>query len=154
MPRALEITRSGGVGDHQEWRHWGNDEGNKLACEYTVVLKISEENRWGFNCDSGYVHTAPVNDPRFKPNAIGFLHMLGNVFQPVADCYYDDMTNGDRIQYDQDAPPLIGFSRCYRVTKGNYWGGPFYMTRSASRIGLNPAVRWNGVGLRLARTLD
>ncbi len=76
-----------------------------------------------FDCSDGYVNTAPVDADGFAPHPRGLHHILGNVWEWVADCWYDY----------SDAPASRGGRRpglaekrlskdcTYRVLRGGSW---------------------------------
>jgi formylglycine-generating enzyme required for sulfatase activity len=114
---------------------WGNDIGNdKANC-----------NGCGSKWDNR--QTAPVGS--FAPNQFGLYDMVGNVWEWVEDCAYDNYNNAPR-----DGSPWIQSSHCkYRVVRGSSWNDVPVTLRSANRNGNLDDNRINALGFRLARTL-
>jgi formylglycine-generating enzyme required for sulfatase activity len=93
------------------------------------------------------IGTVPVDS--FAPNAFGLYNVHGNVYQWVEDCYADSYAGA----------PVDGSAKTTgdcneRVLRGGSWSDlPRYL-RAANRIRNDPDVRDNGIGFRLARTLN
>ena len=78
-----------------------------------------------------------------KPNPWGFCDMHGNVFEWCSDCF------GTLAGGDDPAGPSSG---AYRVYRGGSWRDTPVICRSAHRFNMIPSVRFNTMGLRLARS--
>jgi sulfatase modifying factor 1 len=132
-------------------RFWGSS--TERACTFANVAnpstkqKYDKENKWEvFECDDGYVETAPVGS--FKPNTLGLHDMLGNVWEWVKDCWnttYEGAPADGSVWSTGDCR--------LRVVRGGCWSNGPRIVRSAARSWLEPAVRLFILGFRLARTL-
>jgi formylglycine-generating enzyme required for sulfatase activity/predicted Ser/Thr protein kinase len=128
---------------------WGADPG--AACAAANVADHSAEQRypgWSvFPCADGYVNTAPVGS--FKANAFGIHDLLGNVFEWVADCWFDDYAHA----------PVDGSARqggaCdeHELRGGSWFSSPRYVT-AAYRDRFASSYRSSSVGFRVVRELD
>jgi formylglycine-generating enzyme required for sulfatase activity len=80
-----------------------------------------------------------------KPNGLGLYDMTGNVWEWMSD-WYDE---GYYAKSPRDEPngPISGRTH---VLRGGYWGDLSSFVRVARRIGLDPAARAAGYGVRLA----
>jgi formylglycine-generating enzyme required for sulfatase activity len=76
----------------------------------------------------------------FKPNAFGLHDMAGNVWQWVEDC--------------NRAGSLVTSSCFKRVLRGGSWASNPQELRVAYRVGNFPVDRRDGIGFRVARTLN
>jgi len=91
--------------------------------------------------------TLPVKS--FEPNAWGLYQVHGNVLTWTQDCWSDNYA----------AAPTDGTARTTgdcgrRILRGGCWGFGPRILRAAKRNRAKPDDRANGVGFRLARTLD
>jgi formylglycine-generating enzyme required for sulfatase activity len=85
----------------------------------------------------------------FEANEFNLHDMHGNVWEWVVDCYNDNYAN---VPFDGEAASER--AGCSRVVRGGSWYyGPRNL-RAASRLKFTPDVRNDGVGFRVARTLD
>ena len=81
---------------------------------------------------------------RKAPNAFGLHDMLGNVWEWLGD-RYGSYPGGSLTD------PVGSRSGLERVIRGGSWGGNAGYCRSASRDGLSPGYRYDGLGFRLLR---
>ena len=121
------------AGSHTRYA-WSDDIGRNLA-----------------NCDGcgsrwDDTSTAPVGS--FSPNAFGLHDMPGNVWEWVEDCWNDSYagapTGGNAWTQGECG---------IRVARGGSWYDQPGLLRNASRRWYPTAVRYSGVGFRVARTL-
>jgi formylglycine-generating enzyme required for sulfatase activity len=97
-------------------------------------------------CDDGAVYTAPAG--RYAPNKFGLRDMIGNAWEWTEDCYNQTYTGAPT-----DGSPWRTGDCGRRVLRGGSWFiSPLYL-RSAFRSRIDPSVRSNGGGFRVARTL-
>jgi formylglycine-generating enzyme required for sulfatase activity len=123
---------------------WGADPA--AACASANVADRHAEQRypgWSvFPCDDGYVNTAPVGS--FKANAFGISDLLGNVFEWVADCWYDDYAHA----------PVDGSARAFgnceehELRGGSWFSAPRYVSASY-RDRFAAAYRSSSIGFRV-----
>jgi formylglycine-generating enzyme required for sulfatase activity len=139
-------------------RFWGDNPDD--ACVYANVYDQTSGAAfaalgWNWparNCNDGYAAASPVG--QFRPNRFGLYDMLGNVWEWVADTYYDSYegapSNGT-MRGD------LG-DRKKKVQRGGSWDNAAQYWRSASRIGRNPDdEEYNRLGFRVVvstKTLD
>jgi formylglycine-generating enzyme required for sulfatase activity len=90
--------------------------------------------------------TAPVGS--FEPNAFGLSDMIGNVWEWTQDCW-----SGNYSGAPNDGSALESGDCGRRVVRGGSWCYVPEYCRSAFRFWLEPGVRVNLMGFRLARTL-
>lgn len=91
--------------------------------------------------------TAPVGS--FKPNPFGLYDMHGNVREWTEDCW-----NGSYNGAPADGSIWRTGDCKRRVIRGGCWrDDPSYL-RSANRNGISSSYRVNGLGFRVARTVD
>ena len=122
-----EYAARGGV-QTEYW--WGDDAGkNNANCD---------------GCGDEFEFTSPKAS--FAPNLYGLYDTAGNVWEWVNDWFGEYSTEA---QTDPQGPEK-GSSR---VIRGGSWGGSPSLVRSAGRGRLGPAVRYDYLGFRLARTL-
>jgi sulfatase modifying factor 1 len=99
-----------------------------------------------FPCNDSYVNTAPVGS--FRANAFGLNDLLGNVFEWVQDCWYDNYTGA----------PIDGSARVYagcgeRESRGGSWfSSPQYVSASY-RNRFEHDYRSSSIGFRLVRDM-
>jgi formylglycine-generating enzyme required for sulfatase activity len=91
--------------------------------------------------------TAPIKT--YQPNPWGLYQVHGNVWEWCEDCWND---NHDGAPADGSARTTGDCSQ--RVLRGGSWGDIPQDLRSASRGSGKAGIRINGIGFRLARTLN
>ncbi len=91
--------------------------------------------------------TVPVD--HFSSNPWGLYQMHGNVWEWVADHWHDNY-EGAPI----DGSVWQGGDASYRVLRGGSWFNYPQFLRSANRYRIQPDLRVNSIGFRLARTLN
>ncbi len=130
---------------------WGED-GNG-SCRYGNIGDQTTKNSvpgWNWTpaqCNDGYGYTAPIK--RFQANGFGLYDMTGNTWSWVQDCG-NDSYNGAPGNGDAWTSGNCG----QRVLRGGSWFNIPQYARVAYRSTNNPALRFNNIGFRLARTKD
>jgi formylglycine-generating enzyme required for sulfatase activity len=124
---------------------WGDDPGSNNA----------DCNGCGSRWD--YVEPAPVGS--FAANAFGLYDMVGSIWEWVADCYhpsYEVETSQGKVDAPADGSEWT--SACpadqRHVVRGGAWHNGPENLRAAYRTNYTADDRSNGLGLRVARTLD
>ena len=100
----------------------------------------------GFDCDDGYVHTAPVG--QFADNSYGIADMIGNVWEWVEDC----------LNMSLEGAPIDGSAwlagNCgIRVLRGGSWASNFHSATSTFRQFRRVTHRATNIGFRIATDL-
>lgn len=140
--------------------YWGNDE--TQVCEYAnggdstllrilpqmkeEIAKALREGDAGarfVTCNDGSAFTTPVR--RYRPNAFGLYDMIGNAWEWVEDCWYE--------QLPVDGRPQVTPSCDSHRARGGCWNDFPEELRSARRTRVKPHERINHLGFRVARTL-
>lgn len=128
-------------------RWWG--ESPDKICDWANVTDLAAKAVYptltAANCRDGYANTAPVD--KFKANAFG-VHILGNVWEWVEDCWNQDYSKG---------APTDGSARAtgqcdQRVLRGGSWFNEPSLLRSAVRRRSHFEQRHDYNGFRVART--
>jgi formylglycine-generating enzyme required for sulfatase activity len=133
-------------------RFWGDDPDD--ACGYANGADQTAKARFSdwtvTDCDDGALFTARAGS--YRRNPFGLSDMLGNAWEWVADCWhesYQEAPSDGSAWLESD-----GEDCARRVLRGGGWSSDPRNLRSADR-GRYTAddAAFNGVGLRLARTL-
>ena len=111
---------------------WGGD--NAAACGYANVGDHNFRRNFDyapvFNCDDGYVHTAPVGS--YEPNPWGLLDMLGNAWEWTDDCLHRE--NWDAVPTDGSPWLSEDDGECDRRTpRGGGWVSGTDWVRAAAQ---------------------
>lgn len=130
---------------------WGNVSG--AICNYANVSDRSRlavhvatplTRETGFDCEDGFVYTAPVGS--FAPNAYGIYDILGNVWEWVEDCFQETYkqapTDGTAAQLNQCE---------HRTLRGGSWFTFTFLDRPGARYGAAATDRSGHIGFRVAR---
>lgn len=134
---------------------WGDDLENSQQCAYangadrTAREQISGTEGWTVaKCADGHAYTAPGG--ALAPNGFGLFHMSGNVWEWVQDVWHESYEGApsDGSAWER------GGDGSRRVLRGGSWGNGPADLRSAFRGRNAPGVRYDVVGIRVARTLD
>jgi formylglycine-generating enzyme required for sulfatase activity/predicted Ser/Thr protein kinase len=127
---------------------WGRNAGE--ACRSANVADGAAAKRypgWAVQpCDDGFVHSAPVGS--FSANAFGLRDPLGNVFEWVEDCWFDDYTDAPA-----DGSARSGGACAERELRGGSWFTQPAHVRAQYRNRFAPGYRSNSIGIRLAREI-
>ena len=120
-------------------RYWGESESTQ--CRY------ANGDDDDVACSDGHEYTAPVGS--FGPNAFGLYDVLGNVWEWTEDC-----SNGDYSGAPTSGSAWQADDCSYRMLRGGSWGyGPGDL-RSALRGSFGAGLRFEGLGFRVARTIN
>lgn len=95
-------------------------------------------------CDDGSAFTSAVR--RYEPNPFGLYDMTGNVWEWIEDCWHEALPASGAAQVQEACE--------FRRTRGGSWDDFPEELRSARRSRLDPGLRRNDVGFRLARPLS
>ncbi len=121
--------------------------GSSITPEQANYVGTVEPYKGGGQKGENRQKTLPVNS--FQPNAWGLYQVHGNVLEWMEDCWNE---NHDGAPSDGSARTIGDCGR--RILRGGCWGFPPKVLRAAKRNRSNPDDRANGVGFRLARTID
>lgn len=127
---------------------WGADAASACA-EANVADQTAAQRFPGwtvFACSDGYANTAPVGS--FKANAFGLHDLLGNVFEWVEDCWYDDYAGAPT---DGTARAADGCPE-HEMRGGSWFSSPRYVTASY-RNRFERGYRSSSIGFRVVRDL-
>ena len=128
---------------------WGADAA--AACKSANVADTAAAERYpGWTvqpCSDGFVHSAPVGS--FTANAFGLKDTLGNVFEWVEDCWFDDYSGA----------PVDGSARTdgackERELRGGSWFTTPEHLRAQYRNRFAPDYRSSSIGFRLVRDIE
>jgi formylglycine-generating enzyme required for sulfatase activity len=111
----------------------------------------SAKRPWPFRRTTGEYRQKTVPVDSFAPNPWGLYNVHGNVWEWVEDCWHDSYL-GAPSDGSAWTTAFTGGSR--RVIRGGSWHFYPQYLRAAGRIGNTSGVRDDGVGFRLARTLN
>jgi formylglycine-generating enzyme required for sulfatase activity len=121
-------------------RYWGDTASD--ACRFANMDDAAH------GCKDGQRRTGPVGS--YEANAFGVYDILGNVWEWTEDCRHE---NYDGAPEDGSAWTQGGDCNL-RVMRGGSWDDGPDVVRSAYRARGSPGGRFNGLGFRLARTLE
>jgi formylglycine-generating enzyme required for sulfatase activity len=152
--------------DTQEYVAWlskktGKDYRLLSEAEWEYVARAGTTTRyfWGDDIGKGNANcngcgsqwdlqqTAPMGS--LKPNAFGLYDMLGNVWEWVEDGWHESYSGAPT---DVSAW-LWGSDPSYRVVRGGSWRNETEQLRAAARVKRHIKVRFDTLGLRVARTV-
>lgn len=116
----------------------------------------------GGACDDGHAGAAPVGS--YAANPIGLYDMAGNVAEWVEDCWFEGYeaapvdgnarTRSLRTSLPEPYAPYAVGDCGLKPVRGGAWTSPPEAARSAARVGLAKGERRDGIGFRVARTLE
>ncbi len=131
-------------------RYWGDDASAQCthANGYDRTAKSELNFSWdNAPCRDGSVHTARAG--RYGANGFGLHDVLGNVWEWVADCWYESYAGAPT-----DGSAWVSGGECgQRVLRGSSWINVPGGLRLAERYRDSTAHRSGSVGFRIARTL-
>ncbi len=151
LPSATEWEYSARAGTRGPW-FWGF--ANADACDYANIGDENFRRNFTyapvFNCNDGYLHTAPVAS--FKPNPWGLYDMIGNAWEWTDDCLHRDKsavpTHG-RPWLEEDG------GECDRRTpKGGGWVSGTDWARAGAQAADFAVYHSQLLGFRVALELD
>jgi formylglycine-generating enzyme required for sulfatase activity len=96
-----------------------------------------------------FAATSTATVGSFPANAFGLHDMHGNVWEWVQDCWHDDYNGAPT-----DGTAWMSGRWSEHTLRGGYWRRDARNLRSASRGIFGPAAGGEGVGFRIARTLQ
>ena len=99
------------------------------------------------SCNDGFAHTAPVGS--FAPNAAGLQDMLGNAFEWVEDCWYDDYRGAPT-----DGSARVEAGCAQREMRGGSWFTTPAHVRPAYRNRFAADYRSSTIGFRVVKDLQ
>ncbi len=133
------------------------DRGHRQALvdKYVKDPRVRESLPPPHDCDDGHAFLAPVGS--LSANPWRLYDMLGNVYEWVQDCYretYEGVSGKSEASEPGDCD--------HRVIRGGAW---FLFSlraqnvvpesvRSASRVGVSPAMQYSTLGFRLAQDIE
>ncbi len=128
---------------------WGADAAG--ACKSANVADAAAARRYpGWTvqpCNDNFVHSAPVGS--FAANAFGLRDTLGNVFEWVEDCWFNDYSGAPA-----DGSARTGGSCAERELRGGSWFTTPTHLRAQYRNRFEPGYRSNSVGFRVVRDIE
>ena len=146
LPTEAEWEYAGRAGGQSVYS--GTSEPSEM-CGYGNVSNPSVKSKfdWShpvFPCEDGHTTLAPVGS--FAPNGWDLYDMSGNVWEWCWDWYGNYPANAN-------VDPLGPSNGSYRVARGSSWRGGPADVRLANRVRFTPSRLYNGLGLRLVRSL-
>jgi formylglycine-generating enzyme required for sulfatase activity len=129
-----------------EWEYVARA-GAKTRYSWGDVARVGNANCDGCGSQWDLQQTAPVGS--FKANAFGLYDMHGNVWEWVEDSWRE---NYDGVPTDASAWLREGDPN-YRVIRGGSWRNESELVRAAVRFRRNINVRFDTLGVRVARTM-
>jgi formylglycine-generating enzyme required for sulfatase activity/predicted Ser/Thr protein kinase len=128
---------------------WGTNAAD--ACRSANVADAAAARRYpGWTvqpCDDGFVHSALVGS--FAANSFGLKDMLGNVFEWVQDCWFDDYSGAPA-----DGSARIDGACAERELRGGSWFTTPAHLRAQYRNRFAADYRSNSIGFRLVRDIE
>lgn len=141
------VARAGGTDIYA----WGSDV--NAGCAYmngADLSALAQFSSWTVvQCDDGWVYTAPIS--ALEPNAFGFRHMIGNVWEWMADCWHSDYTGAP-----SDGAPWLdadGGDCGFRMQRGGAWDSLPAAFRVSQRSAVLVDDRSFLAGFRVVRDL-
>lgn len=124
-----------------EWEYAARSAGKSEKWAGISNEKELADYAWYYNDSHFQSHPVGLK----KPNGLGLYDMTGDVWEWMSDWYDEEYYA--KSPTDEPKGPEAGRRRALR---GGFWGDFAAMVRTTRRIGLDPAVRADGFGVRLA----
>lgn len=128
---------------------WGSsvDSGCRFINAADLTALATFPNWTVVRCEDGWVYTAPVG--ALSPNAFGFRHMIGNVWEWTQDCWHPDLRGAPT---DGSAWLETSGGDCrFRVQRGGAWDSLPAAFRASQRSAVAVDDRSFLAGFRVVR---
>lgn len=128
-----------------EWEYAARG-GSSAAYWWGESYLAGQVNGTGLGAADVWAETAPVNS--LAANAYGLHHVLGNVWEWTADCYFPDYGSAPA-----DGSARSGDDACGRVLRGGSWSDTPMWLRVSTRNWFDRTERFDYIGFRLVADL-